>query len=136
MASNFTGGYVCGAVRYECSAEPLMAGNCHCRDCQKAGGGPFASALAVPAGALKITGTPKYYDTKSDSGNTISRGFCPECGARMFAKSSGMPEMALILAGSLDDPSWYRPAMDFYTSSAQPWDHMNPALPKFPKLPM
>jgi len=26
--------------------------------------------------------------------------------------------------------------MDIYISSAQPWDHMNPALPKFPKMPM
>ena len=113
-----------------------MTGNCHCRDCQKASGGPFASALAAPAAAVKITGTLKYYDTKGDSGNTVSRGFCPECGARVFGKSSGMPEMAIILAGSLDDPSWYRPAMDFYTSSAQPWDHMDPSLPKFPKMPL
>jgi hypothetical protein len=42
----------------------------------------------------------------------------------------------MIAAASLDDPSVYQPAMDFFTSSAQPWDHMNPALPKFAKMPM
>ena len=42
----------------------------------------------------------------------------------------------MITAGSLDDPKQYVPQMDIYTSSAQPWDHMNPALPKFPKMPM
>ncbi len=135
MATKFAGACLCSAVRYECSADPVFAGNCHCRDCQKASGSPFVAAMAVPATALKITGNVKYYDTKADNGNIFSRGFCPECGARMFGKSSGLPDLAIVTAGSLDDPSWFRPAMDFYVSSAQPWDHMNPALPKFPKLP-
>lgn len=135
MATSFSGGCICGAVRYECAADPVMTGNCHCRDCQKAGGGAFAPALAVPAVALKITGEVKYYDKKADSGQTVSRGFCPDCGARLFGKPKAMPEITVILAGSLDDPSWFRPAMDLYAASAQPWDYMNPALPKFPKMP-
>ncbi|MDH3445208.1 MAG: GFA family protein [Deltaproteobacteria bacterium] len=135
MAANITGGCVCGAVRYECSAEPVLTGNCHCRDCQKAGGGAFAPALGVPASALKITGKVKYYDTKADSGNVVSRGFCPECGARLFGKSNGMPDLQIVLAGSLDDPSSFRPGMDLYTSSAQPWDNMHAELPKFAKMP-
>jgi hypothetical protein len=135
MATTFTGGCVCGAVRYECSAEPLLMGNCHCRDCQRATGGPYEPALAVPDAALKINGKPKYYATKADSGATISRGFCPECGARMFAITTGMSDVMILAAGSLDDPAMFTPAMDFFTSSAQPWDHMNPALPKFAKMP-
>jgi len=39
------------------------------------------------------------------------------------------------MATSLDDPSIFKPGMDIYTSSAQAWDHMDPALPKFPKMP-
>jgi hypothetical protein len=35
----------------------------------------------------------------------------------------------------LDDPTRFKPAMDFFTSSAQPWDYMNPELPKFAKQP-
>jgi hypothetical protein len=135
MEKMFTGGCLCGAVRYECSAKPVMTGNCHCRDCQKSSGAPFVTAMAVPASALKISGDVKYYEIKAASGNAFSRGFCPECGARLFAKSSGMPLLALITAASLDDPSQFRPAMDFYISSAQPWDHMDPALPKFAQMP-
>jgi hypothetical protein len=134
MTSNLTGGCMCGAVRYESSAKPLIAGNCHCRDCQKSSGGAFVAVMAVPASSLKI-GQVKYYDSKADSGNSFSRGFCPECGARLFAKSSRDPRLAMIAAGSLDDPSLFQPTMDFFTSSAQPWDHMNPALRKFPKMP-
>jgi hypothetical protein len=110
-------------------------GNCHCRDCQKAGGSAYAAEIGLPAAALKITGPVKYHEARAESGNTLSRGFCPECGARLFGKTSAMPELAMIAAGSLDDPSQYQPTMDIFTGSAQPWDHMDPALPKFPKMP-
>lgn len=135
MSAIFTGGCICGAVRYACSAEPVIAASCHCRDCQKAGGGAFAPALVVPAVSLKITGEAKYHDTQSDNGTTVSRGFCPNCGARLLGKATTMPDLTAIMAGSLDDPSWYQPNMDIYTASAQPWDSMNPELPKFQKSP-
>ena len=77
MATRFTGGCLCGGVRYECSADPLFMGNCHCRDCQKASGGAYEPDIGLPAAALKITGAVKYYDGKADSGNTLSRGFLP-----------------------------------------------------------
>lgn len=136
MATKITGSCFCGAVRYECSADPIFAGNCHCRDCQKASGGAFAPAIAVPAAALKVSGNVKFYDSKADNGNTVSRGFCTNCGGRVTSKSSGVPDLAIILAGTLDDPSLFKPQMDVYTSSAQPWDHMDAALPKFPKMPL
>ena len=135
MSSSLTGGCQCGAARYECAVEAVFTGNCHCRDCQKATGGAYVPVLALPADALKITGEVKYYESRADSGHTFSRGFCPNCGARLFGKSSGMPAIIAITAGSLDDPSRFKPAIDFYTSSAQPWDHMNPQLPKFAKQP-
>jgi len=73
MAAPFSGGCTCGAVRYECSAEPLMMGNCHCRDCQRASGGPFVSIVAVPKDALKITGEVKYHEVKADSGDLLTQ---------------------------------------------------------------
>jgi hypothetical protein len=49
-----------------------------------------------------------------------------KCGSSLFRKTSAVPDLAMIAAGSLDDPSPYKPTLDFFTSSAQPWDHMNP----------
>ncbi|KAB8335412.1 GFA family protein [Scytonema tolypothrichoides VB-61278] len=135
MAIKFTGGCLCGSVRYECSAEPLTMGNCHCRDCQRATGSAYASALLVPQCAVTITGDVKYYDVIGDSGNLVGRGFCPNCGSRLFSKPP-IPGLLGIMAGSLDDPSWFRPTMDLYALSAQPWDYMNPDLPKFDKMPV
>jgi len=133
MAAPFTGGCACGAVRYECTADPLGSINCHCRDCQRASGTAYASILRVPAASFRVTkGEARFYSTTADSGNTVSRGFCAECGSPLFSRLSGMPDIVGVRAGSLDDPSWHRPAMDIFTASAQPWDCMNPDLPKFP----
>lgn len=135
MKLPFTGGCLCGAIRYECSAEPVMAEHCQCLDCQKQSGTGHASGMLVPKGALKITGTAKYYETKADSGNTVARGFCPNCGIPVFSRSTGMQDMTFLVVGSLDDPSEFRPGMVVYTSCAQPWDVVDPALPRFPKMP-
>jgi hypothetical protein len=134
MAST-KGGCMCGAVRYECTADPMFMGNCHCRDCQQSGGAAYGAAIGVPQNAVKITGDVKYYESKADSGNMAKRGFCSNCGSRLFSLPPFAPDLIVIQAASLDDPSIFKPAMDIYTSSAQPWDHMDPALPKFPKMP-
>ena len=136
MPAPFSGGCLCGAIRYESRAEPLFSINCHCRDCQRTTGTAYAPVLAVPRDALSITqGQPTYYTSQADSGETVSRGFCPECGSGIFSKLSANPDIVGLKAASLDDPSWFRPAVDIYTDSAQPWDVMNPDLPKVPKMP-
>jgi hypothetical protein len=134
MKVPFTGGCLCGSVRYECSTVPIVMGNCHCRDCQRATGTAYAAAIVVPHNAVTITGEVKYYDVTGDSGAIVGRGFCPNCGSRLFS-SPPNPEMMGIMAGSFDDPSEFQPAMDMYVASAQPWDYMNPNLPKFAKFP-
>ena|SRR5437660_10653054 len=65
----------------------------------------------------------------------LNRGFCPNCGSRLFGKPDFKPELMVIMAGTLDDPSRHKPTMDIYAESAQPWDYMNPHLPKVPKAP-
>jgi len=71
-------------------------------------------ALAIPPNSLKVTGEVKYYENRADSGNTFSRGFCPDCGGRVFAKTSGFPQFVLVTAGSLDDPSRFKPGRGFF----------------------
>ena len=126
---------MCGAVRYECTADPMFMRNCHCRDCQCANGGAYTPAIGVPRNAVKITGDVKYYESKADSGSMARRAFCANCGSRLFSFPPFSPDLMVILATSLDDPSIFRPGMDIYTSSAQPWDYMDPALPKILKMP-
>jgi hypothetical protein len=131
MSVKFTGGCLCGAVRYETETQPLFTGNCHCKDCQRATGGPYTPAMFFPAAAVKITGSTTSFRSIADSGNYFDRHFCPTCGSQMFGTLQMMPDAIGLRAGTLDDTSLFTPAMDIYVASAAPWDCMNPALPKF-----
>jgi hypothetical protein len=133
MPTSFSGGCACGAIRYSAEGEPLYSVNCHCRDCQHETGSAYAPVLGVPTASFRVTqGSPRYFEVKADSGRFTRRAFCGECGSTLFGAGA---EFVSIRAGSLDDPSIFRPSQDIYTSSAQRWDYMNPDLPKASKLP-
>ncbi len=134
----FTGGCACGAIRYECTAEPIMMFKCHCRDCQHVTGSGFAPGILLPSGAFRLTrGQLRYNLTPSIRRGKHKRGFCPECGSRITGGEFEGEESPFvgILAGSLDDPSWFRSQMDIFVADAQPWDQMDPAIPKFEQYP-
>ncbi len=132
---SLSGSCSCGSITYTCSSPAVMAGNCHCVDCRKASGSGYAPTLFVPENAISIKGEVKYYERSGDSGHAVTRGFCPHCGSQLFGKVEAMPGLIAIRAGSLDDPSQYKPQLDLYTSRAPAWDSMDPALPKFAEAP-
>jgi hypothetical protein len=131
----FRGGCQCDAIRYEIAAEPMFAGQCQCRDCQHETGGGHSNFMAFPAAAVKLTGTPRFYELKAGSGSTMRRGFCGTCGSPVVAATSGLPGVTTITVGSLDDPSVFKPEFVCYTSRGHTWDLVDPALPSFPKMP-
>jgi hypothetical protein len=130
----FTGGCVCGEVRYECGSKPLIMLNCHCRDCQQISGGPYTPVVVVPFKAFRITkGAVRHYATPSLAGGHNLRGFCGNCGSRLTGAENPERGIIGITASSLDDPSWFKPVMDIYVADAQSWDLMAPELPKHPQ---
>jgi hypothetical protein len=129
------GGCLCGAVRYQITAEPTFAGHCQCRDCQRETGAGHASFMVFPAEAVQLSGTLRHYESTADSGNRIRRGFCPTCSSSITSHSSGLPQMIAIPAGSLDDPSVFKPGFVVYTSRGHAWDRIDPALPSFAEMP-
>lgn len=133
MAQKLSGGCACGAIRYETDAEPVVMLNCHCRDCQRGGGGAYAAVLVVPKAAVRFHGEPRYYKSVGNAGWAVERGFCATCGSPTSLKLERMPDLLGLHAGSLDDPSQYKPKLDIFTDSAQAWDHMNPATEKKPQ---
>jgi hypothetical protein len=136
MASSFAGGCLCEAVRYECLAEPVMSANCYCRDCQRSTGSAMAPLLIVPKAAFKFTkGNLRYFEVTAESGNKVRRGFCADCGSPVASLLSDMPNVVVIKAASLDDPSWFRPTASIFVSSAQPWAPVSAGLARFEKMP-
>jgi hypothetical protein len=136
ITTPFTGGCACGAIRYESTAEPVLMLNCHCRDCQQSSGGPFSSFVIVPKeGFTLLKGAPRFHASPSEMGGKTHRGFCPDCGTPINAKPETIPHLVAIRTASLDNPGWFNPQMEVWTSDAHPWDRLNPTLPKFDKYP-
>ena len=136
MSKPYTGGCACGAIRYEISAEPLVMNDCQCRDCQhKSGTGHGSYLTFADRKTVKLEGKAKHWDIVGDTGNVKVRAFCPECGSPVYMTFKAMPDLFTVHAASLDDPSRYKPQMATYASRALAWDHIDPALPKFDKMP-
>jgi hypothetical protein len=131
--SGWSGGCACRAIRYQCDSAPLLMLNCHCRDCQQASGSGYAAVAVMRADVVHVTGTPRYYSRVGDSGGTIERGFCEQCGSPLFGRIEKRPQLLLLRAASLDDPSMFKPAADVFTDSAHAWDAMDPAVAKYPR---
>ena len=82
MPAPFSGGCLCGAIRYECSMEPSATIQCHCRDCQRNSGSGFAIVLAVQCASVTFQrGTPKRHTRPADSGNSVWRNSAPRVAA-------------------------------------------------------
>ena len=130
----FSGGCACGAIRYECLAAPLRMLNCHCRDCQLAGGSASSPTLIMARSAVRIIkGSTTLFEKVADSGNMARREFCSTCGTPLFASSSARGEYLGIRAASLDKPRGFKPEADVWVQSAQPWDCLDAGIPKFEK---
>lgn len=132
MSVKYAGQCLCGEIRYEADGEPLFAGNCHCKDCQRSSGSAFIPAMMFRADDVVIAGAVRYFAHAAGNGHTHERGFCPRCGSQLFTRLSRLPGVLGIKAGTLDDASHYVPQLDFHAASAAPWDAMDPALPKKP----
>ena len=135
MTGNLKGGCLCGAVSYEAKADPMVVAHCHCVDCRKSSGTGHGTHAALPEDAVEFSGEINFYDSPADSGNVVSRGFCPTCGSAIFSRNSAMPGMAFLRASSLDDPDAVTPSMIVYASRAPNWDKMDETLPSFAEMP-
>ena len=86
--------------------------------------------------AVTFTGTIATIEKVADSGNTVERGFCPQCGSQIYSKTlqpSGLPMR--IRAGTLDDPELMPPQAIIWTDSAPRWALLDPALPHHARGP-
>ncbi len=84
---------------------------------------------------MTLAGHATQWEVAGDSGRLKSHAFCPVCGTPVYLTQAGMPQLFAVHAASLDDPDRYKPQLVTYTVRALPWDNVDPALPKFDKMP-
>ena len=128
MSAPYTGGCLCGEVRWRAAAEPINVRLCHCRNCQRATGGPyFARALFNDADVERSGET-----TRWASSQRLHRLSCTRCGTPVFAEPQDGPWIAVSLT-TLDDAAALAPGSHIWVSSKLPWTLIDDGLPQFPQ---
>jgi hypothetical protein len=111
---------LCGAVSFTLVKDPVVTRVCWCRDCQHQSANGTVNLL-VTVDSLSFNGEVAEFTKQADSGNHITRQFCPACGTQLFAKVDVRPQFRIVRAGNLDDTSSIKPDMNIWTSSAPQW---------------
>lgn len=131
-----TGGCLCGAIRFTVSAPVEALRACHCTHCQKSSGTGASVDALVPGSTFVITqGAPKRYDDQADSGRTLCRCFCGDCGSPIYGYRQTSPERVVVRAGAFDDSSRMRITSHIWTKSARTWSHIDPSCGQLPGNP-
>ena len=133
--TTFTGQCLCGNVTYKADGEIVMQGNCHCSDCRQSSGSPFATLLFLKQDDIEIKGDLKKFDHTVDSGNVLTKSFCPNCGSQMFAGNAAKPNMLAVKAGSVNEHEIIAPQFNVYAGSKMNCTTLNSDVPAFDKMP-
>ena len=129
------GGCLCGSVRYEATGRPVIVAHCHCINCQKTGGSGHSTGGMFRDDQLRLSGNTAEYNYKADSGNEVTKVFCPACGSSILGRNTGTEGFPTITLGTLDDSSQFEPQVTIYARNRQPWDIMDERLPTFDAQP-
>jgi hypothetical protein len=131
----YSGGCLCGALRYEAQGEAGPAGYCYCSDCRKASGSGFIPFINFPAKALRFTGQARQFVSPAYRGGEAVRNSCPVCASLVFGGVIGESDSFTIYAGSLDDPSLFQPSIAIFNRSRPHWVPLPPGLTVFETMP-
>ena len=125
----WTGGCLCGAVRYRLMSEPFDAGWCHCRTCQLNSGAPAMAFASVKDGDWVVTSGVNLV-RRIRSSSFAERLFCGECGTPLAIDYDIQPDTFDFSLGTLDEPGAVRPGFHIFWASRVPWFPDGDGLPK------
>ena len=133
--TKLTGQCLCGDISFEADGEiPVMA-KCHCTACRQSTGSAYAALMFMKQDDVKITGTPKTFQHKADSGNLMTKHFCSNCGTPMFTQNSSREGMLGLRAGLINEHEEFVPKANVYTSSKMEATVLEDGIPAFEKMP-
>jgi hypothetical protein len=133
--STHTGQCLCGEIKYAFEGDPIMAGVCHCKNCQRQAGSAFSTLYGVARGAFQFSqGEPKLYeDGDTDSGNVVNRYFCGKCGSPIYSAIPSHPDVMFLKTGTLDDTQGFSPQFQVFCDSKQDWVSLVEGVPAVPR---
>ena len=111
----------CGQLSANCEGEPVRVSVCHCLACQKRSGSAFAAQARWPAAQVAIDGRAMRYVRISDSGNTATFHFCPDCGSTVYYQLDAVPYVVAVALGAFADPNFPAPKFSVYENRKHAW---------------
>jgi hypothetical protein len=126
----YTGGCLCRKIRFRISAEPMAMRLCWCRVCQYVAAGNASVNVVFPSNAIIIEGEPRDYQSVADSGTSMHRRFCPDCGTHLFSEAESRPHLIIVRNGAMDERELMAPGATIWTNSAPEWAWIDESLPQ------
>lgn len=120
--SEFSGGCLCGAIRFHGALGDQPPGACHCGQCRRWSGHYWVS---VTSATIRISGTPAWFRSSA----IAERGFCRDCGSALFWRRAGT-DVIEVSAGSLDRPTGLRLAGHIYVADKGDYYDITDGLPQ------
>ena len=124
---HYTGGCLCGALRYELSGGLIDAGFCHCRMCQRASGAPVVAWCTFPIEAFRYTGKAPVVHSSSAR---YQREFCGQCGTPIAFRRRAAATLIDVTLASLDTPEAIPPQYHIWRMSQIKWFETTDRLPR------
>lgn len=123
----WTGGCLCGTIKYRATADPVRQLACHCTTCQRVSGSAFLSFVHFPKEAFEWDGPePKFWPSTVES----ERGFCPDCGSQVALREEVLPDRVQVTLGSLDQRLRIKLDDHVFWRSRLPWVEFDDDTPK------
>jgi hypothetical protein len=134
-SARYTGGCLCGALRYEAVGEPLGSGHCYCADCRKASGSGFVPFMGFRASEVRFSGEAREFRSKAAGGGDAVRNRGATCMSLVFGGEIGKSDSFTLYAGSLDDPSAFHPTFAIFAAGRPSWAVIPPGFEVFDRMP-
>ncbi|HEY8003058.1 MAG TPA: GFA family protein, partial [Phenylobacterium sp.] len=126
MSAPYAGGCLCGQVRWRAAAEPVNVRICHCRNCQRAVGGPYFARAVFLKGAIERSGDVLRWPTSP----RVDRLSCARCGTPVFAEPKDPPARLAVAMATFDDPDAVAPDAHIWVSAKRAWVAIEDGLPQ------
>lgn len=124
----YSGGCMCGAIRYELRTRRPWSTYCHCESCRKHTGAPVAGLVAgVPEDVIWVSGERALYESTPGR----YRGFCRDCGTSLTWEAQLESNWLGLHIGTFDDPEALPPVDHVFCDDAIAWVNKADELPKF-----
>lgn len=127
------GGCLCGAVRFELSVAPTIAGYCHCTRCQRRTGCGASVQAGIDGASFRLLAGEEHVGAWRPP-DGFEKCFCRLCGAQLFSRHPEDPHRMSIRMAAFDEDPGVRPSFRQYTRYAAFWEPLpDDGLDRFPE---